>query len=244
MANLRSLFSRLLNGLLPVNCAGCGAPLETDPVPFFCRACWAEIKPLPTHACPRCDRPFVSAVALSRSPRHHCGACRTKPPAFSRAWTRYAYEPPLKEAICQFKYHGKTSLAEALAQLMVKAMSPPADVDVIIPVPLHSSRLREREYNQALLLADCLGTHFRLPVQPNVLVRIRPNPPQTTLKRKDRLKNLRRSFIVTNPARIEGKTVLLVDDVFTTGTTANECAKMLRKAGSGPVYVGTVARMI
>ncbi|UCE63949.1 MAG: ComF family protein [Nitrospirota bacterium] len=135
-------------------------------------------------------------------------------------------------------------MAGPLATLLLKALTPLPTIDVILPVPLHPTRLREREYNQSLLLAFPLSTQLGLPISYSTLVRIRPTTPQTSLRRKDRIKNLRRSFVVTQPTILRDKSILLVDDVFTTGTTVNECAKALRKAGVSHVYVVTLARMV
>ncbi|MBH0203291.1 MAG: ComF family protein [Nitrospira sp.] len=111
-----------------------------------------------------------------------------------------------------------------------------------MPVPLHSERLRQREFNQSLLLADGIGHHLDIPVAYTNLIRPVPTPAQTTLSRKNRLNNLRRAFAVRHPEAIVRKRILLIDDVFTTGTTVNECAKTLRKAGSGDVFVITLGR--
>jgi ComF family protein len=127
---------------------------------------------------------------------------------------------------------------------MVDVLPSPLSVDVIMPVPLHPQRLREREFNQSLLLADRLGRHLNLPVVSANLVRRVPSPPQTSLSRKERLRSLRNAFGVRNPERISGKRVLLIDDVFTTGSTVNECARALRKAGSDDVSVLTLARTV
>jgi ComF family protein len=118
------------------------------------------------------------------------------------------------------------------------------DIDLVLPVPLARHRLQEREYNQSLLLADAIARAIGRPLDGSSLVRIRQSAPQTALPRRVRLKNLRRTFAVTRPDRIAGRRVVLVDDVFTTGTTANECAKALRKAGSAEVYVVTLARTL
>ncbi|GJL66260.1 MAG: hypothetical protein NPIRA05_12310 [Nitrospirales bacterium] len=131
-----------------------------------------------------------------------------------------------------------------MTRLITMSLASLPPTDLIMPVPLHSTRLREREYNQSLLLAHRLSTHFHIPLTYTALIRTRQTTPQTALSRKDRLNNLRRSFAVTSPETIKGKTILLVDDVFTTGTTVNECAKTLRKAGSGSVYVVTLARIL
>jgi len=127
---------------------------------------------------------------------------------------------------------------------MISALPSRIDVDVMMPVPLHPTRLRAREFNQSLLLADQLGRHLALPVSATNLVRIAATDPQTTLTRQERLRNLRKAFAVRRPQDITEKRILLVDDVFTTGTTLNECAKTLRKAGAGPVFALTLARIV
>lgn len=238
------LLRTLLHVIFPTACAGCQNPLWDDPVPFFCRRCWDWLKPIPGPVCPRCGRPFASPTALLHSPTHQCGACRARPMALTQIWSIFPYQPPLKEAITLFKYRGKLSLTQPLAQAMVEALPTLPILDAIIPVPLHPQRLREREYNQSLLLADRLSHHTGIPLLLGSLLRIRPTVPQTSLSRKERLTNLRRAFSVAKPVHIQGKRILLVDDVLTTGTTLHECAKTLRRAGSGPVYGLTLARMV
>ncbi len=244
MSSLASLARHLLHTLLPVDCASCRVALRDDPVPFFCRACWSEIRPLAGPACPRCGRPFFSSAALVNSPTHRCSDCRLRRPSYTRAWSLYAYEGPLRDAICLYKYRGKVSLRDALVQLMVVRWPDVEPVDVLVPVPLHPARLRERQFNQVLLLADGLGRRVGAPVWPDILVRSRETRPQAELTRRQRRLGLRRCFTVRQPEIMAGKRVLLIDDVFTTGTTVNECAKALRKAGSGDVYVVTLARTL
>lgn len=227
-----------------MDCVSCGVTLIDNTVPYFCDPCWSSISVLPDPRCPRCDIPFSSSQALTYSPTHVCGHCRKHPPAFTKAWTPYAYHGVLKDAISQFKYHGKVRLAHPLAELMASGWHLPPNVDALMAVPLHPTRLREREYNQSLLLAYHLSRHLRIPILWNVLVRTRSTVPQTTLNRATRLRNLRRSFAVTQPEAIAGKSIVIVDDVFTTGTTSNECAKALRKAGADHVFVASLARMV
>lgn len=243
MLSLRPIIRHLLHLVLPVDCAGCGIALAEDPIPFFCRTCWSQIAPIKGPTCPRCGRPFPSSISLTYSPDHLCSDCRTRRPAFTKAWSLYPYSPPLQDAIRLFKYHGKTVLADALGDLMLAA-SPAVEVDLLMPVPLHPSRLRKREFNQALLLADRLSRRWGTTVSYDNLLRQRLTESQTALSRSARLKNLRRSFVVRRPDEIEGKRLLLIDDVFTTGTTVNECAKTLRKAGAADVYVCTLARTL
>lgn len=127
---------------------------------------------------------------------------------------------------------------------MISALPRELDVDMIVPVPLHPARLRGREFNQSLLLADRLARHMDRPVSPTNLIRTTATDPQTTLTRQARLNNLRKAFDVRRPEDLREKRILLVDDVFTTGTTLNECAKVLRQAGSGPVFALTLARTV
>lgn len=230
--------------ILPAECLSCRRNLGADPIPFFCTDCWQTIHPLRQPSCARCDQPFVSTAATSYSPGHLCQSCQERPPAFERAWTLYPYLSPLQEAICAFKYRGKSRLGAPLARLMVHALPPALDVDLIIPVPLHPSRLRAREFNQSLLLADQISRHLARPVAATSLVRVLATDPQTTLSRHERLRNLRQAFAVRAAEQIVDRRVLLIDDVYTTGTTLNECAKTLRKAGSGPVYAITLARTV
>lgn len=240
----KELLRKIFRAILPGNCRSCGEALWGDSIPFFCNHCWSTLCPIMGPTCQRCSLPFLSQISLLHSPSHQCANCRLRPPAFTQAWTFYPYKSPLKEAIGLFKYQSKVSLAGPLATLLLKALTPLPMIDVIIPVPLHPTRLREREYNQSLLLAFPLSTQLGLPLSYTTLVRIRPTTPQTSLRRNDRLKNLRRSFVVTQPKVLRDKKILVVDDVFTTGTTVNECAKALRKAGASHVYVVTLARIV
>lgn len=243
-AAMPGLLRQAVRFLLPVECAACHTPLADDPIPYFCSRCWSTIAAPSPSRCSRCDRPFVSPLATTYSPQHVCQSCRERPPSYTKAWTLYPYRPPLQDAICLFKYGGKVSLAEPLARLMVDRLPALNEIDLIIPVPLQADRLREREFNQSLLLADRIGEHLHIPVLSTALIRMAPAPPQTTLSRRERLNNLRGAFAVPRPDSIAGKRILLIDDVFTTGTTVNACSKTLRKAGAGPVFVLTLGRTV
>ncbi|GIW54250.1 MAG: amidophosphoribosyltransferase [Nitrospiraceae bacterium] len=241
---ISTLVRRTLNALLPVECAVCRTSLTDDPVPFFCRRCWSAIEPFHGPSCPRCHQPFPSVVSLRHSPTHLCGACRKTKPAYTEAWSLYPYVPPLQEAIRLFKYGGKVTLVDALAELLIRALPETPAFDFVMPVPLHPTRLREREFNQSLLLAERLSRRLRIPLSFTNLVRVRATEAQTRLRRSARLKNLRRAFQVQQPQEVAGKRVLLIDDVWTTGTTINECAKALRKVGAGDVFALTLARAV
>lgn len=238
------LMRRAVRLLLPADCAACRSPLAGDPIPYFCSGCWSAITPPAHSGCARCDCPFVSQAATTYSPHHVCHSCAVRPPSYTKAWTLYPYRPPLQDAICLFKYRGKVALAAPLARLMIDRLPALGSIDLMMPVPLHVERLREREFNQSLLLADRISRHLGVPVSCSDLIRTVPSPAQTTLSRKDRLNNLRGAFAAPRPESIAGKRILLIDDVFTTGATVNECAKTLRKAGSGDVFVLTLGRTV
>jgi ComF family protein len=244
MDRILGLYLQALRFVLPVECAACGRSLSTDPVPFFCQDCWHRIVPFRRPSCARCDQPFVSEAATSFTPDHQCQHCQEHLPVYQRAWTLFPYIPPLQEAICLFKYRGKIPLARPLAHLMIMALPEGLDTDLVMPVPLHPTRLRTREFNQSLLLADHIAQHLTRPVSVDNLVRSAATEPQTKLSRQARIRNLRKAFTVRKPHEIIDKRLLLIDDVFTTGTTVNECAKTLKKAGVASVTVLTLARTV
>lgn len=230
--------------LLPLDCTTCNQPLADDPVPFFCRQCWGYIRPLQGPACPRCRRPFASDAATTSSPTHECHDCRTRNPHYTHVWAAYAYIPPLQDAIALFKYRGKVALADSLGILLARAIPSDLDTDLLMPVPLHPHRLRQREFNQSLLLADRVSPVLRRPVSYRNLLRRIDTDPQITLPRSARLQNLRKAFDLRDPKEVSGKRVLLIDDVFTTGTTVNECAKVILEAGAREVAVLALARSV
>ena len=179
-----SFLRKLLHVIFPAACTNCETPLWNDPVPFFCRACWKTLTLIPGPCCPHCGIPYASPVALQHSPTHECGGCRTKPPAFTQTWSLFPYQSPLREAIVLFKYRGKRSLTKHFIQAMIPALPTLPTIDVLMPVPLHPQRLREREYNQSLLLAHGLSQHLQIPLLLSCLLRVRPTVPQTSLSKK------------------------------------------------------------
>src|SRR3989441_12141073 len=153
----------ILLWVLPSACAACKRPAGRRRLLFFCRDCWETIRPIEGSVCPRCGRPFDSPLALTSSPGHLCGSCRKKPPAFDRALSPYRYEGVLEKAVHLFKYRRRDALATPLADLMLVWVDKLPSVSLVMPVPLHPSRLRSREFNQALLLADRLADPLSLP---------------------------------------------------------------------------------
>ena len=238
------IWGYLLQWLYPMDCAECRRPATDRRVPSFCPACWDSIRPLEGPICPRCGRPFGSPLALAYSPAHHCGPCRASPPAFDCAFSPYAYEGTLARAIHLFKYHKCVSLARPLADLMLVWRDKIPSVDLVLAVPLHPKRLRVREFNQSLLLADRIASSLKLPLSLRHLVRGRETVPQTELPRTERVRNVKRAFAVRYAEQLQQRSVLLIDDVVTTGATVEECAKELRRAGVKSIVVWTLARRI
>jgi ComF family protein len=225
----------LADVLLPPLCVHCGEPLSTAR-PGVCRWCRATLRPLAA-GCRRCSLPLPGTPA-------DCGRCRDWPPGLTAvAAVRYA---GAAESIAHaLKYRGWTHLADLCAAAMVDALGDrAAGLGVLVPVPLHPARLAERGFNQAELLAAPCAARWRLPVLGRALVRTRPTPPQTDLDAAARRANVRNAFAVPRPAEVQGRRLLLVDDVLTTGATADAAAQALRAAGAAAVGVLALARVV
>jgi len=187
--------------------------------------------------------PFVSRHGQN----HTCWECLTEKRYFRKARAFGVHTGSLMEAIHKFKYGKKASLARPLAAFLKETFHHfwgGDNVDLLLPVPLHIKRLRERGFNQAHLLITKWAKKEGVAFDGLLLFRKRWTEPQTHLNRKEREKNIRKAFCVKDPERVRGKKILLVDDVYTTGSTVNECAKVLMKAGAEWVDVLTLARAV
>jgi ComF family protein len=176
-----------------------------------------------------------------------CGDCITSQPAFSVARAVGSYETTLLEAIHRFKYNGKISIGEALGKFMAEFKYSDfniADYSVIMPVPLHPKKLRARGFNQSLVLAREISKYFSLPLDFLILKRHIRTEPQINLGKKERESNVRGAFSVTNPHKIQGQKIILVDDVYTSGSTVKECARILMKNKADKIAVLTLARAV
>ncbi len=193
--------------------------------------------------CTVCGMPFASGEPGT----HLCGVCITRRQYFTKARALGLYEGSLQEAIHRWKYEGKTYLTPFFAKWMVEGLYRhwKADLfDLLIPVPLHKQRLRERGFNQALFLVKELSDRTGIPYLKRVLQKKRPTVPQANLSGEEREKEVRGAFLVIAREKVEGKSILLVDDVYTTGATVRECSKVLIAAGAGRVNVLTLAHAI
>jgi ComF family protein len=218
---------------------------------YLCRDCIDGLTAVESPLCSCCGIPFESRHGLD----HHCGECSTSPKNFRIARAPLIYEQVFTEVIHSFKYKGKIQLARPLGELLLMAFGLFWDkdsIDVVVPVPLHIKRLRERGFNQALLLTRYWQTITgQMPVDPsdlrvenNVLVRRIPTAPQSGLGRKQRAANIKGAFGILEKAKIIDKRILLVDDVYTTGATADECARLLVHHGAANVDVLSLARAV
>jgi len=241
-------FGRWLDWLYPPRCRFCRASVF-DADECFCRSCRERIRRVTHPLCPSCGRPFLDTSGDD----HLCGKCIARRPHFVRAcaWACYPTEDgeehPLREVVQRFKYGRKVSLGKPLGRLMAvdcREFFDERALDVILPVPLHPKRLRWRGFNQSVILAREIGKEWKLPVDPFVLARSRETPPQTQLNEEERKKNMRRAFSVSSEKSIEGKAVLLIDDVYTSGATVNECSRALKRGGAKEVSVLTLARTV
>lgn len=233
-----------LDLLFPALCPVCESPLGDDRRDPLCGACWGAIPRLRGPRCPRCGAPAVAPVGAPGpvTAGAPCAACIARPPAFHYACAAAAYAGTVREAMHAFKFGSRRALARPLAALVVEECGPLAGVDALVPVPLAPGRERERGFNQARLLAERLARALAVPVQPRWLRRARPTRPQSELGAAERRDNVRDAFRAS-PA-VAGRHVVVVDDVLTTGATAGECARALRRAGAERVGVLTVARAL
>ena len=238
------ILRHLLDFILPTFCSYCNSSIDDSGVPHFCSSCWADFSSIQGPVCPRCGRPYESPEALSHSPGHECGPCRQNSPLFDQALSVGYFEGALREAIHQFKYRPCRSLGRPLAQWMAGNIRLISDVDLIMPVPLHAMRLKQRGFNQALLLAHRMSETYRIPLSFDNLLRIRPTRPQVELSGEERIKNVAGAFALRQPAELKEAKVMLIDDVFTTGATMNECAGVLKSAGAAHVTALTLARAV
>lgn len=238
------LVRRILDVLFPTSCSFCNNTVGDSTIPFFCADCWADFALIQGPVCPHCGRPFESPEALTHSPEQVCLACRQEPPLFDQALSVGYFEGSLREAVHQFKYRPCRSLGGPLGEWMAENVRMLAEIDIVMPVPLHKKRLKERGFNQALLLAYRMSEAHRVPYCCDNLYRARPTRPQVELTGAERIRNVAGAFALRQPGAVVDKAVVLVDDVFTTGATMNECAGVLKDAGAAQVVAFTLARAV
>jgi ComF family protein len=224
--------------LLPPRCPSCRAIVGEDG--SFCAPCWSHLDFLTAPMCACCGLPF----AYSAGDAALCGACMETPPPFDHARAALAYNGASAGLVLALKHGDRTGLARIMAGMMARAAAPMlADRPLLVPVPLHTRRLRVRRFNQAALLAHALARRTGLRVLATALARVRDTPLSRGMSRRQRAENVRGAIRVRAAARIKGAHILLVDDVMTTGATAEACARVLRRAGAARIDIVTFARV-
>jgi ComF family protein len=246
------LTESLFSVFVPSDCRICGAALINVSRLPVCQRCLDAIVPIAGGICAICGERLFSPYAVADAdgpPR--CGLCRRIEPAFARATAYGSYESGLRELVHLLKYGGVRPAANVLGRMLAEAivaLEPelPSGGVTVIPVPLHRTKLRQRGFNQAELIARAALKHLRdcFELDRNVLIRERPTRSQVGLDRQARIENMHGAFRVVAPVRITGRTVIVVDDVMTTGTTVSECARVLKRAGADRVFAATVARTL
>ncbi|MFZ5449257.1 MAG: ComF family protein [Thermodesulfobacteriota bacterium] len=228
----------LLEFFLPRLCLFCGAAVGEAATVAACPACEAQVEWVASPLCTCCGVVFP----FRDGPDRVCGECHKDPPPFTRARAAAIYDGPAAQVIKAFKFNRQMAYLPVMLHWLKRplCLELVTDADLVVPVPLHSRRLKQRGFNQAILLAQAIPG---VPLGREALVRVRHTLPQVELKPNERRENVKGAFAVPEPALIKGKNILLLDDVYTTGATVRECAKVLLRAGARQVEVLTVARV-
>ncbi len=240
---IRNIWNNVLDFLLPRLCCGCGERI-LDEAWLVCRPCLDSIPPLLLPICARCGCPDAKIKEEGR-----CANCPPGTAYFIKAQGVARFSGIAQVLVHRLKYQRRIEYAPLLSREMARiyreAVNDGAPIaDIVLPVPLHSTRLRDRGFNQSALIARPFGESLTIPVSEKALVRTRPTSSQTSLKKSQRRKNVAGAFACKDSAAVAGKKVLLIDDVYTTGSTLNECARTLREAGAESVECLAYARTV
>ena len=228
-------FQSTFNWLIPRRCMACAIAMAGDSQPY-CRACYQAL-PFQTHCCTRCGQTISAQL-------DYCGRCLLTPPPFDACFCPFRYEGVISEEIQRFKYGDRPELSMGLAQalnLELQAIDI-AKPDLLIPVPVHISRLRKRGYNQSLLLTKSLSKLINIPFSNSLIEKHRSTEPQVNQSLRQRQNNVKGSFRMCGET--PPRSIAIIDDVFTTGATAAEITKILKRNGVDYVQVWGLAHTI
>ena len=232
---IRTFGSWLLDFALPPRCAGCGTIVAE--VHSFCAACWKQIEFLGPGGCQTCGLPLEATEA------EECAVCQAIPPRIRRTRAAVAYGELARSLVLRLKYGRKVAVARTMARYMEPLIASGDDA-LLVPVPLHRTRLWQRGFNQSAIVARELSRRTGLGMSCAVLKRIKRTPPLKGMSRLQRRRSVAGAFRIADPALLKGKRVVLIDDVITTASTANACARALLRAGAGEVQMIGWARVV
>ena len=238
---MKSIGRAIRDCIYPPLCFFCSAYCSDENETGICSGCLSQIHYIQKPLCGRCGKPFTHEFVTE----YLCGDCLNSERYFSRARAVGMYSGVLRNAVHLFKYQLKNSLARPLGTLMARRMESvltDGSFHAVMPVPLHPKRLRSRGFNQALSLARFVSNYYSIPLDRYNLVRKRCTHSQVGLSEVKRKANVRGAFVVVKERGVQHKHILLVDDVYTSGSTVDECAKVLMNAGAQTVQILTLAR--
>jgi ComF family protein len=232
---LRTWARQALDFALPPRCAGCGTIVAE--VHSFCPDCWKQVEFLGENGCVTCG------VALQATDETTCAVCLVAPPRIARTRAAVAYDELSRSLAIRLKYGRKVAIARTMARYMAPLVAA-HDGAILVPVPLHRTRLWNRGFNQSALVARELSRRLKIRTDPMLLKRTRRTPPLKGMSRLQRRKAVAGAFRVADKAAVAGRTIILIDDVLTTGSTAEACARTLKRAGAARVELVSWARVV
>ncbi len=233
---IKQALSSLVNYILPNRCSTCSGLVDQEQ--GLCTSCFAKLNFVASPYCSCCGFPFEFAI----EGQNLCGRCVAKQPYYDLARSLFKFDLESKRIIHAFKYNDRTEHSQMFAKLLVARYKKEIDeVDLIVPVPMHRIKRIFRQYNPAQILAQDISDLLKIPMIPDVLIKTKWTKAQTKLTKYERERNLSGSLAFNTKRMVKGMKVLLVDDVRTTGTTCNSCAKILKRAGVTSVKLVTVS---